>query len=87
VTEPVVAPIDDSDLPPFAVLVGGFAPDMEGDDDAIADIEQVILDLTIECHVRPEGHVVASTPTQYIATSVMPVFDRLRLRLERDVDA
>lgn len=86
-TEPVVAPIDDNDLPPFALLVGGFAPELEEDDAAAADIEQVILDLSIECHVRPGGHVVAAPPTQYIATSVMPVFHRLRLRLERDVDA
>ncbi|MCC6318284.1 MAG: hypothetical protein IT361_11400 [Gemmatimonadaceae bacterium] len=88
----MVTPTDDpDDLPPLALLLGGLVPKSDPDDDEGAEsqmmeIDQVSLDLAIECHVRPDGNVVASPPTQYIATSVMPVFHRLRLRVERDVD-
>lgn len=64
--------------------------DRSFDDGATLDVERVTLDLRIELAVRDAGdgraRIVASTPTQWTATTIMPVFHRLKVSVEREQD-
>lgn len=51
-------------------------------------VRSLALDLPIELSVERDAAgrlaVLASPPTQRVATSVLPVFHRMRLRIERE---
>jgi hypothetical protein len=85
------------DLPPLAAMLVALLDDADntaaGDesDDHVTrqqlSIEEVSITLPVELAVRQAGAgttVVASPPTQYTETTVMPVFHRLSMRLERE---
>ena len=74
----------DEPLPPLSELVGALFEDvvsLEAETDA-ARVEGLRVDLPIEIDDTLDT-VRCSPPTQYTATSVMPIFHRLTLRLER----
>jgi len=79
---------DDEGLPPLADLVSGFAAYFEPQaNEAMGMIvSDVTVDLPVELDVDVLGVMRGSTPTQYTETTVMPVFHRLRLRIEASDD-
>lgn len=75
------------DIPPFAELIASLASiddDEEAGDDAM-DLEGINLSLSIELAIQDDEsgvpQVLGSTPTQWIETTVMPAFHRLRLHI------
>jgi hypothetical protein len=79
----------DDELPPLRALVSGLT---EGLDFLVADEHGALIPESLEVDLPIElaadgasGGLTlrASTPTQYTATTVMPVFHRLRLRIGR----
>jgi len=82
---------DDGLQQPLGDLVGWFCAATRVDDEAVLGhpaVTSLALDLPVELSVRPgtDGRltVLASPPTQRIATTVLPVFHRMRLRIERE---
>jgi hypothetical protein len=85
------SPFDEA-LVSVAELVAGFGPDADELVSEVADagrmrIERVTLDLPVEIEVVVDatGDVClgSSPPTQHIATTIMPVLHRLRMRIVR----
>jgi len=82
----------DQALVTFGDLVAGFGPDEE---ELFADIEdawrmyveRVTLDLPVELDVAVDAagevHLGSAPPTQHLATTIMPVLHRLRMRIVR----
>jgi hypothetical protein len=88
------AEYETGDLPPFADLVAGLG-DIDDEDDesgvrsTILDIERVAVSLAIECAVdvtEDALRVLGSTPTQWTETTVMPVFHKLTMHIEKSGD-
>ena len=84
-------------LPPFAALVAALGDIDEDDDDEdadvrarVVDIDRITVTLAIEMSVEPLGtgslRVRGSTPTQWTETSVMPVFHKLTMHIEKATD-
>ncbi|MGQ0645916.1 MAG: hypothetical protein ACT4P7_00005, partial [Gemmatimonadaceae bacterium] len=63
----------------------------EDPETAAADLEEIVLTLAIELEVRDADHALprltGSTPTQWTATTVLPAFHRLSMRITRLDDA
>ena len=85
-------PFDEA-LVSFGELMAAFGPD---EDELVAAdvsdagrmrVERVTLDLPVEIEVAvDEGgnvHLGSAPPTQHLATTVMPVLHRLRMRIVR----
>ncbi len=93
----VAGDVWENELPPFATLIAGLAQLDDDDDDgddaspavprAAATLEELRMTLAIELEVRGDGReltrVTASTPTQWIETTVLPAFHRLSLHVVR----
>ena len=82
-------------LPPFGALVAALG-EVDEDDEAdeeraqIKDIDRISISLAIELAVDSSTsgglRVHGSTPTQWTETTVMPVFHKLTMHIERDTD-
>jgi hypothetical protein len=75
-------------LPSVSELLDAFLPDADSAADEAVLLEAMSFDLPVELEAMPDddGTVTGlglSPPTQIIATTVMPVFHRLRLTLAR----
>ena len=82
----------DQALVSFAELVAGFSPD---EDELVSEVvgagrmrvERVTLDLPVEIEVAVDAageiRLGSSPPTQHVATTIMPVLHRLRMRIVR----
>jgi hypothetical protein len=75
---------------PLAELVAGFCETARVDDEEMAgqmSVHALRLDLPVEVEVAYDGGrlaVLASPPTQRVATTFLPVFHRMSLRIERE---
>jgi len=83
-------PIDDTDLPLLSELIEGFMDHFQSKEASGVrmNVESVQATLPIELDLQgfDEDNMIirASTPTQYTATSVMPVFHSISLKMEID---
>lgn len=77
----------DEYLLPVREYVASFGGDLLGDLPVQGlEIESVLLDMPMELVVVGEqgiDRLLAAPPTQHLTTAVMPVFHRLRVRMER----
>jgi hypothetical protein len=82
-------PRPDEVLPRLAEFLGGMlALDRAASDAVLVDRLEFDLPVELDLQMAPAGGLTlgASPPTQWIATTVMPVFHRMRLRIEAQGD-
>ncbi len=68
---------------------GGLEDSPDGDLEGSAELEEIRLSLAIELEVRDGDagapRVTGSTPTQWTATTILPSFHRIAIRITRTV--
>jgi hypothetical protein len=77
---------------PLGELVSWFCETARVEDEAMAgedrmSVRGLRLDLPVELTVAHEGErlaVLASPPSQRVATTILPVFHRMTVRIERE---
>ena len=79
----------DSDVDVAVAVQGGLDDRPDGGLEGIAELEEIRLSLAIELEVRDGDagapRVTGSTPTQWTATTILPSFHRIAIRITRTV--